>query len=447
MTRVRPLLPARETVALFALVFVVFASYLRVFADSRFYFDSANYWALGGTFGRAGHFSLLDFDSTIRGYALPLYERLLSAIASPLGMGSSTIVQLAGALQIAFLGIVLIPALVRADWPTANVSPITILALNAILFIFWRDHLAFPLSDFPAVTLGVGALLAVSRRSPAGYAIAGVLVGLAWNVRQAYLVMIIVVLILVLVRAGVRRTPLRAGAAAGLLLVGVLFASLPQILINHRHADSWSPTVRQTRLIAMINLTQGMKAQRYETYVGTEKRSPSVLYLDPSTEQILRSEHIRAFTSYTRYLGLAVDYPTGMVVAWTRRIFNGLDIRYATPYVHGLSHSEWFSLLNYTILFAAAVRLLAPAFRRRLGAVCWADGLALCSATVTAVPLAAESRYYLPVYLVLYSIVVFAPGTRQALTDLGRPAKITLGVLYPVFLFLCVALSTTTVPS
>jgi hypothetical protein len=445
MTRSRALLPSAQTTGLFLFVFAVFEIYLRAFADPRFYYDAANYWSLSGTFGRGGHFALLDFQSAIRGYSLPLYDRALSSVASLFGVSGVTIVQLAGSLQVALLGVVLIPGVVRSVWPAAEISFVRILLLNAIIFIFWRDHLGFPLSDFPAATLGAGALYALSRRSLPGYALTGLAAGLAWNVRQGYLVMMLVVIVVVVARAGVRRASLRGAAAIALVLAGVALASLPQILINHRHFDSWSPTVYQAKLIALGNLAQGMNAQRYETYVG-KGRQPAVFYLDPATKKVLAQEHLVAFQSYSQYVRVSWDHPIEMIGGWTRRMFDGLDVRYTTPYVHDLgSHSEWFSLLDYTLLFAAATRLLAPTFRRQLGRAGWVEALALCSATATAVPLAAESRYYLPIYLVLYSIVVFGAGTRQAFADLGRAGKITLAVLYPLFLLVCITLSASSV--
>jgi hypothetical protein len=105
----------------------------------------------------------------------------------------------------------------------------------------------------------------------------------------------------------------------------------------------------------------------------------------------------------------------------------------------------WFSLVDYTLLFVAATRLLVPAFRRRLGRAGWPEAVALCAASATAVPLAAEPRYYLPILLVVYSIVVFAPGTRQSLAEVGKAERITLGVLYAVFLLACLTVSASTV--
>jgi hypothetical protein len=431
---------------LFTLVFGVYAIYLSIWGDPHFYYDAADYWRLGGTFGTSGHFSLLDFDSTLRGYSLPLFNRFLALIASHVSAGSVTIVQIAGSLEIALLGTILVPRVVRAYWPAAHLGPTRVLIFNVIVFLFWRDHLGFPLSDFPAITLAMLALLALSRRSLLGYLVAGGVLGLAWNVRQAYLATLVVVLVIVVCREGIRRTPLRAGAAVAILLAGVAILSLPQTLINHRHVHTWSPVVQGGAGIVSSDLTLGMETQRYETYVGTSFPGPHVHYLDPSTNAIRKEEKITVVRGYSQYAHIFERHPTEMLAAWARRTFNGLDVRYATPYVHDLGSAwEGFSLLDYSLIFVATVRLLVPAFRRRLGRIAWPEAVAICAACVPAIPFAAESRFFLPLQLVIYSLVVFAPGTREGWRSLGRQGQVSLAVAFPIFLLGCIALSTSTV--
>jgi hypothetical protein len=431
---------------MFALVFAVYAIYLNIYGDPHFYYDAANYWSLGGTFGKSGHFSLLDFSSTVRGYSLPLFNRGLSVVASHVGAGSVTIVQITGSLEIALLGTILVPRVVRAYWPAARLDPTRVLLFNAIVFFFWRDHLGFPLSDFPALTLAMLALFALSRRSLVGYAVAGGALGLAWNVRQAYLATLVVLLVIVGVRAGIRRTPLRAATAVAIVLAGIAIVSLPQVLINHRHVHTWSPAVQGGPAIVAMDLTFGMETQRYETYVGTKFPAPTVYYLDPSTIAVRNEENITTVRDYTQYAHIVESHPTEMVAAWARRMFNGLDVRYTTPYIHDLGSAwEGFSLLNYSLIFAAMVRLLVPAFRRKLGKIAWPEALAFCAACVPAIPFAVESRFFLPIQFVIYALVVFGPGTREGWRSLGRQGQVSLAIVYPLFLLACITLSASTV--
>jgi hypothetical protein len=430
----------------FAAVFSTFAMYLRIFGDPHFWWDAQQYWDLAAAYGPPGHFSLLHYDNPVRGYSLPLLNRGLATIATHTGMGNVTVVQLFGSLEAALLGTVLVPRLVKAVWSEARVTLVRVLLFNALVFLFWRDHFGFPLSDFPAATLAIGALLALTRRSFAGYAIAGLAIGLAWNVRPAYLIAMISAVVLAAFLAGIRRRPLAAAAAAALVLAGIVLVSLPQIMINKRHFDSWSPTVSAAKDLNMAQLTFGLNVQRIETNVGTTYPSSSMIYYDPSTRKILEREHITALTSYGQYLQLIPGYPAEMVGAWSRRFFNGLDVRYATVYIHDLhATGEWFSLVNYSVIFLALVRVLLPPFRRRLGRVAWAFPSILLAAAVPAVPFAMEPRYFIPIQLVIYAIVVFGRGARQALAELGRSDRMGLAVAYAAFLLLCVTLSASTI--
>ncbi len=431
---------------LFALVASIYFLYLQRFGDTHFYYDSNQYWTLGQAFGRGGHFSLLDFNATIRGYSLPLLNRGLSALASRVGIGSVTIVQGFGSLEIALLGTLLIPGLARKLLPSAAVTPARVLLFNAIVFLFWRDHLGFPLSDFPAITLAVGALTLMTRRTLPAYAIAGFALGLAWNVRPTFLATLLLALILVAARAGIRRAPGLALAALGVMLAGVFVASLPQILINHRHHHSWSPLALSGQKILGDNVFYGMEVQRYETNVGTHYPTPTVFYNDPAMIAILTEHQVTQITSVSQYLDIARQNPTAMVGAYVRHIFNGLDVRYPSVYVHDLRDSpEWFALINYSLLFIAAARLLVQSFRRRLGDVSWPEAAVFAAACIPAIPFAVESRYFLPLQLIVYSLVVFSPGLRRGWAELGPPGRVSLAILYPLFLLACVTLSVTTV--
>ena len=132
----------------FLFVAGVWATYLLIAADDRFYHDAASYWRLGDLFEHEGRFSLLSYDEAYRGYALPLWNHGLGALAAEVGIGDSTIVQLTGSLLVATLGVVVVPRLARALFSDADVGWARVLAFNALLFVFWRDHLGFPSPTF-----------------------------------------------------------------------------------------------------------------------------------------------------------------------------------------------------------------------------------------------------------------------------------------------------------
>jgi hypothetical protein len=329
--------------------------------------------------------------------------------------------------------------------------------LNALIFIYWRDHFDFPLSDFPALLAASIGLLGLFRGTTGGYLLAGLGFGLAANVRPAYLPAVVacvgVAALLPPRSPGWRRR----GFAATLVVAGALVASMPQVLINHHQRGNWSPLVPNGRTISLLQLSQGMHAQKYETYVGplTSYPQPDVFYVDPATTHVLKQEHIlnsvivfglyAEIRSYRQYARILLHHPAEMAASYVRHIFNGLDVQYPTPYVRDLGdRSIVFALLEYTLMFLAVARLILPHARRSLGPIRWTGVVLLVAPCITAVPGAVEPRFFLPVQLLIYMLVCFGPATRASLLGGGIGRRAGLCVSYVAFVLLCLTLSSAT---
>jgi hypothetical protein len=411
----------------------------------QFYYDSLRYWELADLYERNGDFALLSYDFPFRGYSLPLLNYTLQEVASPFGLTDLTTVRLFGAAVAAALGVVILPRVARRLFPEASIGWGRVLALNALLFLYWRDHFDFPLSDFPALLAACAGLLGLLRGNSFGYLAAGIGFGLAANLRPAY------VPALFLVVAAAALLPLRPwdwrrrGFAVTLVISGAFVVSLPQILINHRHHDSWSPTPVGARDIAMLQLTQGLKAQKYETYVGDPDvyPRPDVFFLDPATGDILDpGEQIESYGEYARTF---FEHPTELSASYVRHVFNGLDVRYASPYVRDLHDSPVIvSLLLYLLLFVALARLLIPEARRRLGRVHWVGVAILISPVLTAIPGAVEPRFFLPVQVLVYMLVCFGPDYRGSLLRGNGARRASLAAACVAFVLVCLSLSRAT---
>lgn len=431
----------------FPLVAGVYAVHLFLSGYDQFYYDALRYWEAGQLFDVGGHFSLLSFDYPHRGYALPLQNRGLQEVASAATLGGVTIVKIWGALLAATLGVLVLPRVARRLFPSARIDAGRVLALNGLIFLFWRDHFDFPLSDFPALLVACVALIGLLRATPAGYVVAGVGFGLAANVRPEYLPALAVS---ILVAAALPYRPWewrRRGIATVLVVAGALATSLPQILINHRHHDTWSPVVPGGRDIAMLQLTDGFRAQKYETYVGDPAGypQPEVFYLDPATLHVLDQEHVSEISSYGQYVRIVVHHPAELAASYGRHVFNGLDVRYPTPYIRDLDDTSIvLSLLQYTLMFMAIARMLLPDARRALGRIRWAGIVVLLSPCVTAIPGAVEPRFFLPVQMLIYMLVCFGPDPRAAFLAGGAGRRVGLAVTYVAFVLACLTLSSAT---
>jgi hypothetical protein len=438
----------------FVLVAAVYLAHLIASGYDRFYYDADEYWRLGDQLSSGGHFSLLSYAYDWRGYSMPLVTHTLDAVGSMAGAGDVTIVRIFGACLAATLGVVVAPRLAKTLFPGAAITPTRVLALNGLLFLYWRDHFGFPLVDFPALLCAAVGVLALLQRRWWGYLAAGACLGFAANLRPNYgfaLAAAFAVAALVPLRQW--KLPARAAAVA-LVAAGAFAAFAPQIAINQHQRGSWSPFTAKAHEQTLVSIWVGLTAQKYETYVGpaAEYPEPGVSYLDPATARLLEKEGIKPvvsasnhllFPSTGEYLSLVANHPVEMSASYARHVFNGLDVRYPTPYVRDLRDTSIaLSVLQYTLIFLALVSLLLPGARKALGEIRWSGLVVLVAGCIGVLQVQAEPRYFLPLTLPIYLLVCFGPAARMVFTR--RDRRITLAVAYAVCLLVCLTLSSNT---
>jgi hypothetical protein len=391
-----------------------------------FYFDSGQYWSLGELFASNGHFSLLNFASPARGYALPLADYALQVIGGELSWSSSVMVKVFNALLFAFIGAVLAPQLAEIAWPRWQWGVMRRVALAGLLIVFWSGFLNVPLSDFPGLAAVLVALVAVARPyAPGWMLLAGAAGGLAVDVRAADVVVLPTMLVLVVWAWWEQRgTPpastVRRVFCAGLLISGFLIVSLPQSLLAHRHYGVWSFIPGATLSLSSDYLTPGLADQRASGYVGTGERGTTMEYGDSAGQRLLREVKGGQVKGIGQYLGLIASHPIAMSALLARHVINGLDQRFNTPYIEHL-HSWaqlWRRLAGFLLVFLALVRVLWPAARHRLGLARWRYPVALLGSCITTIPTVIETRYELPVYLLVYMLALM-PGWPNPLGPVG----------------------------
>jgi uncharacterized heparinase superfamily protein len=406
-----------STVAAFCLAFAGTLIVALLQGVKIFYYDSGQYWQLGETFIQNGHFSLLNFQSSVRGYVLPLVDHALQTFADALAWNPSSLAKVFNVLIFALIGTVLGPALAKIAWPAHRWGPVRRVTFTALLIVFWSGYLNFPLSDFPALAMALLALVAVAHPDTPGWMlIAGAACGLAIDMRTAYLLLAPILVVLMvwawLDRRGAHHASIaRRALCAGMLTVGFVAVSLPQSLSAHRYYGTWSFVPGPNVDVASTYLTPGMQHQRYDTYVGPGEPNPAMYYDDEAGLRLLHEQKDIKIASTSQYLGLIASHPTVMGGLLARHIINGLDPRFSTPYVEHLHAGlrPVVRFVGFLLVFLALVRVLWPAARRRLGPARWRYLVALALCCLTSVPSPMETRYMLSVYLISY-ILVLAPG-------------------------------------
>ncbi|GAB3824597.1 hypothetical protein GCM10028821_04060 [Hymenobacter jeollabukensis] len=434
------------------LVLLGYLLYLPLTGYPRLVYDAELYWFISIYFHKAGSISLLHFHDAMRGYVWPLL--LLPARVAQFYSGLPPIffTRLLGALTAAggfgLLGPLLWQA-VRAA--AAPLSWRRRLAFAGLGFLLWRDHFNFPLTDFPALwALGLGLLLLFRRPGCLGPALAaGLCLAAATNMRPIYLASVPFFLMLqwMLLPAGLSAGRL-AGAVAALLLGAVLVLG-PQLLINQRHFAQDTPLVlAQDANIApgtlyCFKLLRGLKFQKYETSIGTDYPQSVLFFFDPAGRRFVEQQHLREFRSTAEYARLVLRHPVFFARLYLRRLFNGLDVQYPTPYIQRVYAPTWgLAMLNYTIWFAAG--LVAWHGRRRLSAVQWLVLATLLVPCLLVVPTDLECRYLLPLHLLLYALLCFGWSAKWRPAAIPQRRLWLVGAAYAAFLWGCFVLSATT---
>jgi hypothetical protein len=229
----------------------------------------------------------------------------------------------------------------------------------------------------------------------------------------------------------------RRALCVGLLLFGFVLVSLPQSLSAHRYHGTWSFVPGATAGLSSLQFTEGLRMQRYDTYVGGDA-GPRMIFDDETGTRILLEEQGGAVADATQYLGVIANHPLDMTGLFARHVINGLDLRYVTPYVEhaDTGQNRWMRILGFLLVFAAVARVAWPATRRKLGEARWRYPVALLICGATSLASAVEARFLLPTYLLSY-VLVLTPGWPNPLA--ARPAGVHRFLAPAVLLVACAA--------
>jgi hypothetical protein len=380
-----------------------------------FYADSGSYWSLASSFAHDGHFSLLNFHSPLRGYAMALITYVLRWLAHSSRWSNSAVVKVFNAALFAAIGTVLAPRIATATWPSQHWGTRRRLALATLLIVFWSGDLNYPLSDFPGLALALFTLIAIAHpQQPSWMLIAGAAGGLAVDIRPAYLLLMPALVAIAawtwLRRSERRRSLVHSAACVGLLALGFAAVSLPQSLAYHRYYGSWSFLPGGPNL-SDEQLTAGTSDQRYDTFVRPDGQAFAMIYPDAAGARVLRSQRGDVVSGPLQYAEMLADHPLTMTDVTVRHLVNGLDMRYSTVYVEHLDSGGHLGLrlAGFVLVFLALVRLLWRPARAGLGPTRRRYPAALLVCCLTSVFGAMETRYLLPAWLLLYMLVL-APG-------------------------------------
>jgi len=270
----------------------------------------------------------------------------------------------------------------------------------------------YPLSDLPAaITLIIAIAFADSakRKYWLGFLFfSGMAASAAYNIRTIYLFAFIA-LLFIIPFVFLRSKPWHArGLGMFAFFLGALVVALPQMAINKRIHDVATPlvfaSVKGKSLMAK-QLYWGVTTQRYETYAGGDTPAPSLYYRDPAGIALRSLDELLLTDDPTigGYISLVAKYPVQFLGIYGRHFINGIDVRDGLVYVKKQSNNKDFvAFLCFSLFFFCALIFCTRKKPRWIEVAYLAP---LLIAVLAIMPGAVETRFFLPLYLVLFGVI------------------------------------------
>ena len=427
------------------IVFLAFL-FLHYYVDVvAFPYDSSHYWRLSDPD------TLLSYPKTIRGYFYPLILSPVRMLGRLVADSDLIIFRLASSLVYAFLLTVTVPNLFVNIFG-GKVSLVRRIAFSTLVATIFPGLLLFPLSDLPAFLLLFAAVSLAVRAGRLGTLWplfwAGILTSASYNVRTIYLFSFL--LLVVIIPFFLLGNKPWATRFMGLMvfILGALIVATPQLFINMRTHGKVTPLVQASDVssnsLLAAQLRWGIMIQRYETSVRPDSPAPSIFYLDPAGANLFAAQQVEATpTTVSSYLKLVLKNPTEFMGIYGRHLVNGLDVRDGMVYVKKESGKRSvFSIFNFCILFCGLfiLSIHRPAiFRFRT----------LLTTAVLLIPVAAilpgavETRFFLPLHLMIYGVIAFHFDLRKVRSAIiATPLLVTISLVASLLMFTAITTST-----
>lgn len=388
----------------------------------QYYHDAYVYWSYGEMYGLE-KFSLLNYNSSLRGYLFPLFIYMIRKLAFE-GLGTERMIFcIITSLLYAFFFMVLIPRVIELMFQI-NIPMGVRLIYAMICTVMFRGLIVYPLTDLSAIMLACAAmyfflLLAQDKVKVVWkqvlYAIGmGLALGGAYYVRPIYLIVWIAVGGMSFIIMCRKKKWIFLFAFLGMLIV-----AMPQIYINQKHFETYSPMI-QTHLnsdesmsLYLNQLRWGIYMQKYETNVDVTVSDiqPGMVFRDAIGETLLERDKVY---SYPRYLLFCIRHFGDMACIYLKHIFNGLDIVYPSVYIQKIYCNRFaVQLLNYTLIFAGLKGIVFFVKKKCWNSLTVGMSIAYVLPILLVIPTAVETRFFVGAHLMLYLFGITALMNRE----------------------------------
>ena len=458
----------REGFLAFLIATCLFIGLHQLHNVTYFPWDAKGYWELSDPA------TFLNFPKEIRGYFYPLLLLPAHFISNTLIGYEIYPYRIYSSLVYGLLLTNVLPAFYLRIFG-GKLTLTRRLLVPALIAVLFPGLVIYPLSDLPAFLLLVGSIFIVMKaKTTRSLTTAGTLTLLggifaagAYNTRTIYLFPLICVFCAIpFYFFSAKPAKHRLLALAAFSLGGILVCA-PQSLINHSTHGTWSPAVvsqKTEKSLFALQLMWGITIQRYETTIDPTSASASRYFMDRAGEQLFTSESLeKSDVTIRNYISLVARHPMDFLGIYARHLVNGLDLRDGEVYV---KHAKWVNNKKAVVNFIAiALGLLIVLIRYidchpplcapskiSLGDHAPADSawplwLFILLLPVCAIlPGAIETRFFLPLHILLYCTIAFNTSATELTDFLKRhwlPMLCGVGLLCVLFF----AISTNTMSS
>lgn len=390
-TRQHPASPQRHGAAISVMAGVMVFLGTVTQSPTRFVYDAAVYWAGSASLAH-GRDAFVAGRLSFRGvWTSVLY---LPATLATRGLGDAAggmAVLVENSLLASIVGVLLLPRLLRV-W--GSVTPWIVWVCACLTWLLVGRFAPYPLTDLWAAALMLAAVVALHRRSAIGLMGAGLLAGIALNIRPAYLIPMLLALAVVLWH---RRL-------AGLwFAAGAVVAMVPQSVLNLTHGSGWKPWPPDIAVLTQLQAVFASYVVRYDTAAYGPTRNPQQFFCSPAMAQTV-GDHPPDSTGSLAALFLH-NLPQSLLFM-AEKAAAALRWPLSTPYFAPIGAADQiFALLVTTVAILGVVSLVyaqsKSGFRSAPVAV-WVALAVWLGSLATIVTSAPETRFALP--LVLFGI-------------------------------------------
>ena len=428
------------------LAFILFQQYKNII---YFPSDSGDYWELSATN------IFKDFPKeSFRGYFFPMLLWPAHWLTDVFQLSTPLVYRIYSSIIYAYAFTLILPNFyIKIFGGIATIS--RRLISPCIVLLLFPGIILYPLSDLPSFILmscSIAVLLSLKKISQLtmthGLKIAGAgcLAYGAYNTRTIYLFPLIGVYLFFPLILGHGKGVIFKWLIFLILITGGAIASVPQSIINIKNYNKFTPFVQASssdKSLFALQLMWGITIQRYATFMISPSEGAGMYAMDPAGIQIFEKEKLSPDTvSIKKYFQLLVKHPLFFIGSYTRHIINGMDLRDGECYCYGpitsrnLQSSFSFFLIFFGVLIIYLRRIMPflspkieqikPSFRslrKNADDFWWIYLFLIILPVIAIVPGAIESRFFLPVQLLIYFTLAFNSDIGELLECIKSKSK------------------------